>query len=734
MAKTFKNIPSLQRLMDSAPMDSVRELLLMADDRAYAACFGDVVWPEPDASEDAVEAVRQAALDVAASLQPDAGVPLEQHALRILNLSEGRGTEVIGKVADRIFDSAKTDAFAQQRDDYGRAIYLYLHEGKLFDDAENLFYADHYRNLGRMYEAFEVDDNGGLDFQWDDTVKAALESKLQQALELPENCKVDHIRVTGKREDGAEVESHLLIIRHAGPLSSVAAMKEGRKKPMYYRPAVEATLLFSPEDAVVEVFSASPGVRPVLASTFAEVGLKHNLSDRPLTLRQYNLSRFLTSLRLDAPTFAGFDIESVTVVEAEVRPQNLKHRASLRVAIGDDIGTVAADLFGPNNIFKRAALISRIVIAVRYSADGEAKSKTLNITLSDPNRCNLRSNRDPKQRDFGFKLLKHWGLMQQVRPLDATEECAAFPALLRLYDEHEETVTRRHLNIRGLVLDPLLDGGFLVRRGRQSDIEVELENGETQMVTVQSSPTTIGHVRYECPVSRQWVEVPAQSLDYFEIKREWIEERIIKGMRSSLKPVGQLMQKDGLIFLGTLDLDGESVPAYLARQLSDLRIVREYDVQLRAHQDVGIGIVLACSESAPAFLGPHVVVPLATMLVAGAAEPTVDLARLKSVYGQGKVLARGGQTVDFVVDRSRTGSLFIPGKPVLTVVGEKQIKLIQRLTDAHRSGNPAVATKDLVDGLGSASPSQAFRNWKEQIANVYIGQVEGKRGAWKLLV
>ena len=733
MAKTFKNIPSLQRLMDSAPMESLRELLLLVDDRAYAACFDDVVWPEPDASEDVVEAARQATLDVAASLQPDAGVPLEQHALRILNLSEGRGVEVIGKVADRIFDSAKTDAFAQQRDHYGRAIYLYLHEGELFDDAENLFYADHYRNLGRMYDAFEVDANGDLDFKWDETVKAALESKLQQALELPENCKIDHIRVTGKREDGTEVESHLLIIRHAGPMSSVAAMKEGRKKPMYYRPAVEATLLFSPEDAVVEVFSESPGVRPVLASKFAEVGLNLNLSDRPLTMRQYNLSRFLTSLRLDAPTLAGFDIESVTVVEAEVRPQNLKHRASLRVTIGDDIETVAADLFGPNNIFKRAALISRIVIAVRYSADGEAKTKTLNITLSDPNRCNLRSNRDPKQRDFGFKLLEHWGLMQQVRMLDATEECAAFPALLRLYDEHEETVSRRHLDTRGLALGPLLDGGFLVRRGRQSHIEVELENGENQMVTVQPSPT-IGHVRYECPVSRQWVDVPAQSLDYFEIKREWIEERIIKGMRSSLKPVGQLMQKDGLIFLGTLDLDGESVPAYLARQLSDLRVVREYDVQLRAHQDAGIGIVLACSDTGPAYLGIHVVVPLATMLVAGAAEPTVDLARLKSVYGQGKVLARGGQTVDFIVEHNRSGSLFIPGKPVLTVVGEKQIKLVQRLVDAYRSGNPAVVTKDLMDGLGSASPSQAFRNWKEQIVNIYIGKAEGKRGAWKLLV
>lgn len=733
MAKTFKNIPSLHRLLESAPLESVRDLLLKIDEQGYAACFDYVDWPEADSADDIIEACRLAVLEVAAFLQPDAGVPLEQHASRILNLAEGRGVEAVAKVADRIFDSANSAEFAQQRDDYGRAIYLYLHEGELFDDAENLFYADHYRNLGRMYEAFEVDANGGLDFQWDDTVKASLEAKLQQALELPDNCKIDHIRVTGKREDGTEVASHLLIIRHAGPLSSVAAMKDGRKKPMYYRPAIEATLLFSPDEAIVEVFAASPGVRPVVASAFAEVGLKHNLSDRPLTLRQYNLSRFLTSLRLDAPTVAGFDIESVTVVEAEVRPQNFKHRASLRVAIGDDIETVAADLFGPNNIFKRAALVSRIVVAVRYSADGEAKTKALNITLSDPNRCNLRSNRDPKQRDFGFKLLEHWGLMQQVRPLDAAEECAAFPALLRLYDEHAETVTRRHLDTRGILLDPLLEGGFLVRRGRHSSIEVELENGETQLVTVQSSPT-IGHVRYECPVSRQWVEIPAQSLDYFEIKREWIEERIIKGLKSSLKPVGQMLQEQGLIFLGVLDLDGESIPAYLARQLSDQRVIRDYDIQLRAHQNAGIGVVLACCETAPAFLGCHVVVPLATLLVADAAEPTVDLVSLKSVYGQGKVLARGGQTVDFIVEHNRSGSLFIPGKPVLTVVGEKQIKLVQRLVDAYRAGNPAVVTKDLMDGLGSASPSQAFRNWKEQIADIYIGQAEGKRGAWKLLV
>ena len=125
-------------------------------------------------------------------------------------------------------------------------------------------------------------------------------------------------------------------------------------------------------------------------------------------------------------------------------------------------------------------------------------------------------------------------------------------------------------------------------------------------------------------------------------------------------------------------------------------------VDIARQYGLDIGVVLACCETAPAFLGCHVVVPLATLLVADAAEPTVDLVSLKSVYGQGKVLARGGQTVDFIVEHNRSGSLFIPGKPVLTVVGEKQIKLVQRLVDAYRAGNPAVVTKDLMDGLGSA--------------------------------
>ena len=56
MAKTFKNIPSLHRLLESAPLESVRDLLLKIDEQGYAACFDDVDWPEAESAEDIIEA------------------------------------------------------------------------------------------------------------------------------------------------------------------------------------------------------------------------------------------------------------------------------------------------------------------------------------------------------------------------------------------------------------------------------------------------------------------------------------------------------------------------------------------------------------------------------------------------------------------------------------------------------------------------------------------------------
>ena len=39
MAKTFKNIPSLHRLLESAPLESVRDLLLQVDETYIYSFF-----------------------------------------------------------------------------------------------------------------------------------------------------------------------------------------------------------------------------------------------------------------------------------------------------------------------------------------------------------------------------------------------------------------------------------------------------------------------------------------------------------------------------------------------------------------------------------------------------------------------------------------------------------------------------------------------------------------------
>lgn len=730
MATTFRDIPALHRLLESAPIESLHTLLLQVDAREYAIAFLSVEWPlSPDNALE--ERTRQQLLRTASQLKVDVALPLERHAERLLTLAEGHGADALARRV-LCLSADEQATYTAQRDHYGRAIWMYLTHEVVFEEAENLFYAEHYRHLGVLYEAFEVDARGTLDFDWSGTIQAALEAQVQQALELSDPCKIDYLHLTDQRADGTVHPAHMLLFRHAGPLSSIAVMNDGRKKPLYYRPAIEATLLFSPREAVIEVYAESPGLRPLLASTFAQIGLQHDLSGRPLMLRQYNLSRFLTSFQLDAPPVPGFTVEQVRVIEAEVCPPNPKHRATLRVTRQDDIEVVAAALFGENHVFQRATLIKKVVIAIRYVVDGETKAKGLTITLSDPHRCSLRSQRNPVQRKLGFILLEHWGVMKRIRPLEVTEESALFPALLHLYDRAEDEVSYRFLESRGIPLQPLLEGGFLLRRGRRDTAEVELEDGHWVDVSVEPSPQP-GQVRYRCPLSQQWVEIPAQHLDEYQIKTDWMNARLVKALRHALNAIGQPLHEEAILFLGQLQLDGEIVPTYLARRLGKLSVVRDVDAQLRARHAAGVGIVLTSTHPAPAFLGAHVVVSIASLIVADTPELTLDLVRLKNVYHQGKVLARGGQTVSFIVDRNRTGTLCIPGKLASTIKGAQQIKIIQRLVTAYQSGNPAVATKDLIDGTGVKSPSQAFRDWKSTYLNVYIGQT-GKRGAWQLLV
>ncbi|MFM2004755.1 MAG: hypothetical protein RLZZ09_410, partial [Pseudomonadota bacterium] len=606
------------------------------------------------------------------------------------------------------------------------------------DEAENLFYADHYRNYGKLYDAYELDTDDRGDFVWTDEIKTHMEARLQYRLQLSGRCTVSHLEVSGQDANGDVRIQHLLIVRHGGPLSSVAEYREtdGSRGERYYRPLHEATLLYSPRDGLLEVYSPSPGVRRQVAASFAEVGLNIDVSEKPLTLKHYNFNRFLQSLRLPIPTIPGFDIEQVGIVEIDVRTDNPKHRTGFKVTIDDDFEAEAIRIYGPGHLFRHATCLAKIVIAVRYTWHGNGQTRTLNITLSDPNRCNLRSNDDPIQRELGYALLKAWDILRAVKMLDATDEHALFPALLTLYDQGQGELSGQFFHQWALDVETLAAGGFIERCGRFPAIRVGAGDGE-QEVAVRSAGKP-GWLVYDDPVDGLLVEVPAMVLDKYTIRRDWLQEVILKRFKPYFARLTLSRLDDDLTALGDMQLGEERVPCYLARDLGKAKTLQRLDVQLRAQSARGVGLILAAGRDHPLCLGPNIIASLPDLLSPDGSDGVLDIDRLISLYQQTKQLARGGMVVELVCKGNHSATLYIPGKAPLNVTGSKMIGFFQELVKAYQTGAPAVPTKTLMTAADavSGSPSQLFgpKLWKS-IEGVYVGFPPGKaRGYYQLLI
>ena len=737
MTPTFKNGPSLYRLLESAPLTILSEFLTKADKGKFASYFAVVPWQDKP-EESGAGPFRKHLTAVANEMPATAALALDRLAQRALTLAEGRGVEAINLVAEKIFAQERIDAYRTQLSALGRSLWLFLIEYELFDDAECLFHANHFRNFGRMYEAFELDTSADIQLVWNEEVKTTLEVQLKEMLDLPGRCRTTHLQVTERDREGREQVQHLIIVRHGGMLSSVPNFDEieGITDEIHYRPLNEAMLLYLPNDGVIEIISTSPSVRQQIAGCFAENILKMDLSDRPLTLKQYNFSRFLTSLRLDCPAIPGVDIERVAVVDVEARPDNPKHRAGLKVSAEDDIEEVAVALFGPDHLFKRATSLARIVIAVKYTPVGESKAKTLNITLSEPNRCNLRSNRDPVQRDLGYALLSAWNILRSVEPMTPAQEQSAFPTLLQLYDQTSKEVAGQFFLSRKLNLDDLLTAGFIEKCGRFKTLRLE-EEGMIQEVEVRSAGRP-GVVCYEHPVDGGHVELPITAVEKYRIKRDWLNEIVLKKLGAILVKAGLQRLDENLILLGQIQLGAEVVPCYLARDLRTPATLQRLDILLRGLSDKGIGVVLTAGRDNPLCLGPNVIMPLVDFITDSADAPLFVTDAIASAFIHGKQLARGGMVLDLIRYSNYTATLYIPGKPTLTLSGPKAVNFFQALVDAYRLGTPAVQTKRLMQAAGSnsSSPSQllGLEFWRS-VEGVYVGPPLGaKRGYFQLLV
>jgi hypothetical protein len=425
--------PAALSVIERAPFDL---LLAVLSSRGSA---NEPVYELPVSAEAENEGARQAIIDALSQYDQEDLQPLEQRCRRIHRLADGKGVASLTTIAEQRLTDEQHSEYSRQLDPLCRSIWTYDNFRHVFADAESFHLARQYRDYGKFYDAFEVELDKAMAINAASVDEHALARRITEVLALKASCTVHALDLppTDKHP-----QSIMLIVRHGGPLSSVLNHRDdGRREPLYYRPPNEATLIYTPSLRQIEVCADSPVVRQQVGASFAEVALEHDVSQKPLTWKRYNLSRFRSSLRLEPPQIDGYEIKFARVLEAEIRLGIWRRKLLLKVGIQDDIEEVTDRYLKPNNIFRRADGFSRITIAVSYNRSGDEKERTLNISVSGTKSCNLQSNKDPEERSLGYALLNEWGILSAFRQIDPNDLRAMFPQLLELHDRIEDEVS-----------------------------------------------------------------------------------------------------------------------------------------------------------------------------------------------------------------------------------------------------------------------------------------------------
>lgn len=720
--------PHALAVLEGARIDLARAALAIREGENEPDFQLPEVLHAPEQSDDS-DALRAKIGELLSEFASDELQPAEHRCRRICTLAEGKGITSLTTIVEKQFNETQLEEFRRQPDHLCRSIWAFLNERRTFEDAESFHFARQFRDYGKMYDAFEVELGKAAVLDAASIDEAALAARITKVLRLKPSCTVKALDLP---PTDAHPASIMLIVRHGGPLSSVYDHRDdGRRGTIYFRPPNEATLIYTPALSQIEVCADSPMVRQEVAGSFAEVSLGHNVSEKPLTWKHYNLSRFRESLRLDAPSISGYAIKFARVIEAEIRLGNWKRKLLLKVAPEDDIEEVAETYLRPNNIFRRADGFSRITIAVAYSRDGDDKEKTLNITISGTKSCNLQSNKDPEERNLGFALLKKWGLLSAFQQIDIDDIQAMFPRLVKLHDGRDDKLNGAQLRELGLDPERLIRGGLLERCGRQDIVMLEDDGFDWEAgvkpSTVKDMVRTIG------PFGETGALVPAADMEMYAINRPYLHETILKAIKPLLvKNVMHVIDTD-LTLAGSMLIDGVEASVYLARRLDDVTVIGNLDMALRARHGAGVGVVLSASSAGALCLGPNVIVPILSNLSLADAECIISRDGIELAHRSNKSLALGGSTPRVIRTGEQAGTLHVPGKPSLSLAGNEQIKIFERLVDSYNRGSPDTQVKTLMKDLGSDSPQQAFRPrmWAS-IVNVYLGVGE-KRGYWRLL-
>ncbi|MEM7530263.1 MAG: hypothetical protein AAF416_21860 [Pseudomonadota bacterium] len=693
-----KTCPSLYQLIDRTELKLLNAFLRQEE-------FGRLSWLERYRNEAARNESSTPLFEMLQAEPKPRLDPLEKEASRILQIVEKRGQFALDGLVTAKLRANDKETFRRQRDDHARSLWTYLNHRLLFEAAESALHLKLYRHYGRHYQAFKAASDGGRPSVSVDEALQKLTSDIEARLDQGTGCTVERFDLPAQGEHPA---SEMFILYYPDSLRSEREVREdGERRTIYFRPPGDATIVYTPATGTIEVRTQARAMRRIVADAFAETVLGQDLSNCPLDHREYDLSRFFGSFSLECPVTDGATIKRAQVIKAEVSLRQLRTRLSMTTTIDDDLDEILEDRKGLRQAFASAIGIRFIEIAVRYVPRGETTEKILDFTISDQNSCSLLSLPDEQERVLGHRLLRHWGILREFRELKADEARDLLPVFLELWDAGFDRIPGSWLKARGISPELMTTTGFLKPIGwEEADL---IDDGDGELL---DAPIIADGPRAAFVPSAGQGQDAGDSGHYrlFRVDHDWLLEKLRVSASASLdRPLVETLTPD-LLSLGRLKVEGGDAPVFLARRLTEEKVLAASDVALRARGDQGLGIVLSAGRVGYRCLGANVVRPLADHLAGEAGEPLLEPETVRRAFQSDRHLARGGQSVELAWDGGETGELFVPGKGSIQIPGHERLIVLDRLVKAYKRGAPVMKKGALTAGtqMSDASLKNVF--------------------------
>jgi hypothetical protein len=334
---------------------------------------------------------------------------IEEVAERIVLLTDGAGQDVIEGFRDDIFDESDREDFAALRNQYERALWLYVNEPNLFKEALDSRQADVYRQSVSCYSGFIAPM--ALSVITDTAIQGIFHQNIAQQL----GCGVDAVaiqifkRLRPDTQTGEDVDLYQISIHHNRPPEIMDCVQDSELISQEIIRAVSSHITYEPATGHLEVLSKDTSGREMLARIVADLLLQSPISGDKIPIKQYDYQSLAAPRNFE---LAGENISSVKVTELGYTVSNQTLLVKIWAKNPDDIYTAAKSLINPTFDFRQHHL-TYVKLSICLKKIGKDRARTITIILRDDNKCNIKTKRE-KDRALCDRLLAKWNLVKEI--------------------------------------------------------------------------------------------------------------------------------------------------------------------------------------------------------------------------------------------------------------------------------------------------------------------------------